>query len=647
MSARRTPEGEPVQSWLSLLLADADLDVLEAHRLRQRRAATTVQARAQLDDESRRATQLHAFLGEHRQRVFQQRALYDLALRLSGVRDLDALLQEIVTQGRRLLDVDIAYIALVEEAGSLDIKVTDGSLGPHLRGISLLPHSGLAGRVVDTGEPVSTTDYLGDPGLTHLAEADSAAGSEGIRSILGVPLRLRGEVIGVLMVAHRAVRPFSDNEVSLLCSLAAFGAVAIEGARLFEAYRGAAADLAAANDELRRQAEAVTRAAVLHERLMDVALRGGGVGRVIASLSEVIEGEVAFADDQDRLVAGAAKGRPASHVTLAPVDGAPPSAAFQDPAVRRSRVSGQVTTVPVASGDTYFGALQVTSDGELHELDIRLLERSALTIALVASAELSVAEAERRTVDELLERLLTDRIDDPAAFDRQARRVGLVLANPHVVVVVEPPRGEEGRALARLGELVARQGGLVGRLRGALIALVRSEVAYEVRGAVSTEPNLGTAGISAPAVGTLALALAYQDARACVTVLHALGRSGGHAGPDDLGPYRFLLSHAGRLDALRFVQLTIGALLDQDALRGTDLARTADAYLTAGRHHADAAARLHVHPNTLYQRLERIGAILGADWRTGDRAVDIQLALRLHRLCAVVPEPAPSLGPGT
>lgn len=644
MAERRAPDGE--QSWLALLLADADIDRLEAHRVAERARATTQRARVQVDEESRRASQLHAFLQEHRQRISQQRALYDLALRLSGVRDLDALLQEIVTQARRLLDVDLAYIALVEADGSLDIKVTDGSLGPHLRGISLLPHSGLAGRVVDIGEPVSTSDYLGDPGLTHLAEVDSAADSEGIRSILGVPLRLRGDVIGVLMVAHRAVRRFGDGEVSLLSSLAAFGAVAIEGARLFEAYRGAAAELAAANDELRRQAAAVTRAAVLHERLMDVALRGGGIGRVIASLSEVIDGEVAYADEADVLVAAARAGHPVPAAALAPVGGMPASALFRDPTERRSRVAEQVTTVPVASGDRYFGALQVTSDRELHELDIRLLERSALTIALVASADLAVAEAERRSVDELVERLLTHRIDDPAAFDRQARRVGLALAAPHVVVVVEPSRGEEGRALVRLGELVAARGGLVGRLRGELVGLVRSESAAEVRAAVGAEPGLGTVGIAAPAVGTLALALGYEDARACVTVLHALGRAGEYAGPDDLGPYRFLLSHAGRLDARRFVRLTIGPLLDHDARRGTDLARTADAYLTAGRHHAEAAAALHVHPNTLYQRLERIGSLLGADWRVGDRAVDVQLALRLDRLCSAVPEPAPSLAPG-
>lgn len=36
--------------------------------------------------------------------------------------------------------------------------------------------------------------------------------------------------------------------------------------------------------------------------------------------------------------------------------------------------------------------------------------------------------------------------------------------------------------------------------------------------------------------------------------------------------------------------------------------------------------------NTVVQRLERIGRLLGEDWNTPARTLEIQLALRLHRL---------------
>ena len=39
-----------------------------------------------------------------------------------------------------------------------------------------------------------------------------------------------------------------------------------------------------------------------------------------------------------------------------------------------------------------------------------------------------------------------------------------------------------------------------------------------------------------------------------------------------------------------------------------------------------------MHVNTVTQRLERVGQLLGPDWQKPERALEVQLALRLHRL---------------
>ncbi|MFD0536439.1 helix-turn-helix domain-containing protein [Actinomadura luteofluorescens] len=44
------------------------------------------------------------------------------------------------------------------------------------------------------------------------------------------------------------------------------------------------------------------------------------------------------------------------------------------------------------------------------------------------------------------------------------------------------------------------------------------------------------------------------------------------------------------------------------------------------------AERLHIHVNTVSQRLDRIARLLGDDWQAPERALELQLALRLHRL---------------
>jgi DNA-binding PucR family transcriptional regulator len=81
-----------------------------------------------------------------------------------------------------------------------------------------------------------------------------------------------------------------------------------------------------------------------------------------------------------------------------------------------------------------------------------------------------------------------------------------------------------------------------------------------------------------------------------------------------------------------FVAATLAAVLEYDAKRGTDLTATLQAFFDAGSSPARAADVLGVHVNTVTQRLERVGRLLGRDWSSPQRALEVQLALRLHRL---------------
>jgi hypothetical protein len=118
---------------------------------------------------------------------------------------------------------------------------------------------------------------------------------------------------------------------------------------------------------------------------------------------------------------------------------------------------------------------------------------------------------------------------------------------------------------------------------GVPVAFVRTDEAT-ARSALS----LGTTGLAGPATGTAALADTYDDARACVRVLEALGRNGSIASPADLG----LPSPAQRLGPrgsphVRHPHRGPAPRHDED--RGTDLARTAEVFLRAGRRKASTA----------------------------------------------------------
>jgi DNA-binding PucR family transcriptional regulator len=124
---------------------------------------------------------------------------------------------------------------------------------------------------------------------------------------------------------------------------------------------------------------------------------------------------------------------------------------------------------------------------------------------------------------------------------------------------------------------------------------------------------------------------AYAEAVHCAAALDALGRAGDGASGADLG-FVGLLVGSGGGDVAGFVHGALAPVLDYDERHGTTLRRTLEAYFAAGSSPGRAAEALHVHVNTVTQRLSRLGTLLGSDWQRPERALDLQLALRLYRL---------------
>jgi DNA-binding PucR family transcriptional regulator len=76
----------------------------------------------------------------------------------------------------------------------------------------------------------------------------------------------------------------------------------------------------------------------------------------------------------------------------------------------------------------------------------------------------------------------------------------------------------------------------------------------------------------------------------------------------------------------------LGPLLAYDKQRGTQLVLTAWMFHENGGAMQETADSLHIHTNTLRQRLDRIDVLIGPSWRRGARALDVQVALRLWRM---------------
>ena len=623
--------------YLELLARDAAAVEYEGPVLTARANGESSDVVEQLEEGKRLALQVRERLISQRRREDELTALYDTAYDLARLSDLDSVLAAIVHRARQLLRTDVAYLSMNDaERGDTYMRVTDGCTSAHFQRLRLGMGEGLGGLVAESAMPYSTASYPDDPRFNHTADIDSAVGEEGLVAILGVPLLLGSTVIGVLYAANRDERPFSRSEVALLQSLAAHAAAAIDKARLLDETRVALEELRAVHLLLQERTKSVERAADAHDRMAQAVLHGGGVAQIGAALVEVLDGRLLVLDEEGRVIESL--GRPDR----------PDDAALAQ-AVATSLTTGRVTSCP-GEGTTWwvagvtveqeqFGALVLQREEPLDDADQRIIERAAVVTALLMLSLRSGIEAENRVRGELVDDLLrSDSGHDAEALVERARRLGTHLTQPQCVFVVALEGADRHRGASAVDHLAARRRGLAGAFEGRLALVlpaspdagpdrVARAVADELGGTLSHPVTVGGAG---PVASVEELAAAHDEAVRCVTALRSLGRSGQGASLAELGFVGLVLGD--QPDVPGFVTGALGPLLEYDERRGTDLVGTLQAYFDAGGNLARTREALHVHVNTVAQRLDRIGRLIGDDWQQPDRQLELQVALRLHRI---------------
>jgi len=162
--------------------------------------------------------------------------MVEVSKTLNSTLDLDSLLQIIIKSATELTNTEMASILLVDRAsGELRFEAATGAEREALKTLVVPRDNSIAGWVVRENKPLLIRDVQHDPRFYR--QVDSATGLA-TRSILGVPLRFKGQVIGVLEALNKIEdNDFTDEDVQVLTTLAGQAAVAIENARLLAELR--------------------------------------------------------------------------------------------------------------------------------------------------------------------------------------------------------------------------------------------------------------------------------------------------------------------------------------------------------------------------------------------------------------------------
>jgi signal transduction histidine kinase len=170
-------------------------------------------------------------LGGENERYRRLQAVTDAAL---SHLELDELLDALLERVRDALEVDTCKVLLLDDKGlELVPRAAVGLDAAEAMTISVPLGKGFAGRVAAERVPILLED------VEHAEVVNPTLREEGLKTLLGVPLLVAGETIGVLHVGSLGQRRFDDADIELLQLAADRAALAIRHAKVFEAERHA------------------------------------------------------------------------------------------------------------------------------------------------------------------------------------------------------------------------------------------------------------------------------------------------------------------------------------------------------------------------------------------------------------------------
>jgi signal transduction histidine kinase len=258
---------------------EADAELLSAFATQ---AALAVENARFYQTERARAQELELLRRQREEQIQRLHDLHAAGLAVTSDLDLGELLHRVAEEARKLTLAEYAALGILnEDKNGLAQFITSGMPAEEVARMGKPPKGeGLLGAVITEGKTIRLESAFDDTRSLGVPEGHPAP-----TSFLGVPIRVREEVIGNLYLINKADgEPFTDQDETIVKMLGAQAAVAIENARLFAESERLLAELDSAhrarnklhayvNHDLRNALHGVSLWA---ERLEQSGLESGG-----------------------------------------------------------------------------------------------------------------------------------------------------------------------------------------------------------------------------------------------------------------------------------------------------------------------------------------------------------------------------------
>ena len=228
--------GERLKAWVSVPLTAKDkvLGTLDIFTRKERPfTSQDVQLLRSIGSQLGVAIENARLYEETQRRVQELAFLHEAGRTMTSSLDLEQVLTTVMQEATDVLRVEAASVLLLDDKDKeLVLQTVVGARAEKVKGLRLPLGQGIAGWVAREGQPLLVPDVREDP--RFYSGIDGATGFV-TRSVLAVPLKVKGKVIGVIEAVNKTEGDFGQTDVELLSSMTQSAAIAIENARLYKA----------------------------------------------------------------------------------------------------------------------------------------------------------------------------------------------------------------------------------------------------------------------------------------------------------------------------------------------------------------------------------------------------------------------------
>lgn len=230
-------------------------------------------------------------------------ALAELGGVINSSLELEVVLGEVIDTLIQLTGAGRAFLMLRDEAGAMETVIARNWERESLDKEEVEVSRTIVERVAGSGESVLTTNAKADPRFGH----QESIVAYNLRSILCVPLKVKGELIGVIYADNKVKEGlFTEKERSLLSAFANQAAVALENARLFESVRLTLAEVSELKTLMEDVFASIASGVITSNTDDEVTLANTAAERIMGRSGEALLGSslVGLLGELDRELAG-------------------------------------------------------------------------------------------------------------------------------------------------------------------------------------------------------------------------------------------------------------------------------------------------------------------------------------------------------